>query len=135
MRIRYLSYLALAIAAGFLVVATYAYTLPTVADLALGVGIVMLGVSLVVAWGHLRDGATVAISGAIAAVSAFMIVASQAFSLVDVDNLTFALALVIGGLAVVGLTVNELVTERVVHRLEVHQGRAERTERQGAIAA
>jgi hypothetical protein len=46
-----------------------------------------------------------------------MIVASQVFSLGAVQNLTFAEALGIAGLALVGLTAHELSTQRVVHSL------------------
>jgi hypothetical protein len=135
MRIRYITYLALALAAGFLVVATYGFAPPTISDLALGVGIGMLVVAGGLAGARRHDPATVAISGVIGALSAFMIVASQVFPQATVDNLTFALALGIGGLAVIGLTVNEYVTERVVHRLEVHERDEQRTGRREPIAA
>jgi hypothetical protein len=57
-----------------------------------------------------------------AIVSAWTIVASQAFSQATVQNLTLASSLAIGGLALVGLTVHELSTEHIVHSLEVSAG-------------
>ena len=135
MRIRYISYLSLGVAAAFLVVATVAFSLPTITALALGVGIGMLGVSLGAAYASRDARPSLAISGTIAAVSGWMIVASQVFSETLVDDLTFASALAVGALAVVGLIVHELYTERVVHRLEVHQGRGERPDNRSPIAA
>jgi hypothetical protein len=135
MRIRYISYLALALTAGFLVVATYAFAPPTIDVLALAVGIGMLIVSAGLALERRLDPATVAISGVISVLSALMIVASQVFAQATVDNVTFALALAIGGLAIIGLTVNEYVSERVVHKLEVHQGDEQRAEQRGPLAA
>jgi hypothetical protein len=122
MRIRYISYLSLGVASAFLVVATYAFSLSTIAALSLGLGIAMLAVSVGVAIRYRNDVPTLAVSGAIAAVSAWMVVSSQAFAQSTVDDLTFASAIVIAGLAVLGLTAHELDTERVVHRLEVHEG-------------
>jgi hypothetical protein len=127
MRIRYISYLSLGVGAAFLVVATYAFSLSTIAALSLGLGIAMLAVSLGVAARYRKDLVTLAVSGAIAAVSAWMIISSQVFAQSTVSDMTFALALAIGGLAAVGLTANELDTERVVHKLEVHAGQGERT--------
>jgi hypothetical protein len=135
MRIRYVSYLSLGVLAAFLVVATYAFSLSTIAALALGLGIVMLAISLGVAFRYRNDLPTVAVSGAIAAVSAWTIVASQAFAQTTVDDLTFASALVIAALAAVGLTAHELDTERVVHKLEVHEGQGERGQKGERIAA
>jgi len=120
MRIRYFSFLSLAIAAGFLVVASQAFAAADIANLALGVGIGMLAVSLVVA-GAFRRYLPSLIGGLLAAViSAWMIVASQVFSLGTVQNLTFAEALGILGVSLAGLTAHELTTERVVHSLAPH---------------
>jgi hypothetical protein len=126
MRIRYLSYLSIGVAAAFLVVATYAFSPPTIATLALGVGVGMLAVSLGVALRYRTDVPSLAVSGAIAVLSAWIVVASQVFSQVTVDNLTFASALAIGALAAIGLTAHELGAERVVHSFEVHEGQGER---------
>jgi hypothetical protein len=134
MRIRYISFLSLGVAAAFLVVATYAFSLSTIAALSLGLGVAMLGVSLGVAARYRKDLPSLVVSGAIAAVSAWMVISSQVFAQSTVSDMTFALALAIGGLAAVGLTANELDTERVVHKLEVHEGQGERTAEQRTAA-
>jgi hypothetical protein len=135
MRIRYISYLSLGVAAAFLVVATYAFSLSTIAALSIGVGVAMLAVSLGVAVRYRNDLPSLAVSGAIAAVSAWTIVASQVFAQSTVDDLTFASALAVGALAAIGLTAHELDTERVVHKLEVHEGQGERSPKRERIAA
>jgi hypothetical protein len=126
MRIRYASYLSLAIAAAFLIFATAAFSLSTVAALALGIGIGMLAVSLGVAALYRKDPASLVIGSAIALVSAWTVVASQVFSESTVNDLTFASALAVGVLAIAGLTAHELGAERVVHSLEVHEGERDR---------
>jgi hypothetical protein len=135
MRIRYLSYLSLSAAAAFLVVATYAFSLTTIDDLTFGVAIVMLVVSLGVGIRYRDDLPSLAVSGAIAAVSLWMVVASLAFSNSTVDDLTFASALVVAGLAAIGLTANELDAERGVHRIEVHEGHRSQPNTPGRMAA
>jgi hypothetical protein len=135
MRIRYISYLSLGVAAAFLVVATYAFSLSTIAALSLGAGVAMLAVSLGVTVRYRNDLPSLAVSGAIAAVSAWTIVASQVFAQSTVDDLTFASALAVGALAAIGLTAHELDTERVVHKLEVHEGQGERSPKRERIAA
>ena len=70
MRIRYLSYLALAVMAAFLIVAAKAFALSTVADLALWVGIVMLLVSLSIAVRSRGDFASALVGAASARASA-----------------------------------------------------------------
>jgi hypothetical protein len=135
MRVRYISYLSLGVAAAFLVVATYAFSLSTIAALSLGVGVGMLAVSLGVAIRYRNDLPSLAVSGAVAAVSAWMIVSSQVFGQSTVDDLTFASALAVGALAAIGLTQHELDTERVVHKLEVHEGQGERSQKRERIAA
>lgn len=125
MRIRFLSWLALGVAAAFLVVSSTAFTLPEIVALALGVSIGMLVVSLAIAYGYRNHIATVVPALATAIVSAWTIVASQVFSQATVQHLTLAGSLAVGGLALIGLTVHELSTERVVHSLEVGAGRRE----------
>lgn len=135
MRIRYISYLSVGVAAAFLVVATYAFSLSAVAALSLGVGVGMLAVSLGLAYRYRNDPSSLAVGGAIAVVSAWMIVSSQVFVQSTVDNLTFASAIAVAALAAVGLTAHELDTERVVHKLEVHEGQGERAQKRERIAA
>jgi hypothetical protein len=123
MRIRYLSWLAVAVASAFLVVASTAFAVFDIANLALGVGIGTLVVSLFIAYRY-RDHIPSLVTGAASAiVSAWTIVASQVFSLQEVQNLTLASGLALGALAVIGLTANELSSERVVHSLMVEGAR------------
>jgi amino acid transporter len=119
MRIRYLSYIALALAAAFLVVATAVFPLSTVVELTLGVGIGMLIVSLGIAERYRDDLPSVLVGVSSAVVSAWMIVASQVFSASTVDDITFASALVVGALTLIGLTAHEFGAERVVHSLHI----------------
>jgi uncharacterized membrane protein len=118
---RYVAFLLIAVAAGFLVVASQAFALIDIANLALGVGIGMLVVSLAVAARYRRHLPSLVGGIALAVVSAWMIVASQVFSLETVQNLTFAAALAIAGLAIACLSAHELTTERIVHSLAPHQ--------------
>jgi peptidoglycan/LPS O-acetylase OafA/YrhL len=119
MRIRYLSYIALGIAAAFLIVATAVFPLDTVVELTLGVSIAMLVVSLGIAERFRQDATSVFVGLASAAVSAWMILASQLYSASTLDDVTFGSAIAVAVLALIGLTAHELTTERVVHRLEV----------------
>jgi FtsH-binding integral membrane protein len=125
MRTRYLSYLTLGVVAAFLVVATFAFDAPTVVALAFGLGIAMLVVSTGLAVRYRNDVPSLVIGAAIAAVSAWTILASLVFSNGTVDDLTFASALAISALSVLGLTAHELGAERVVHSLEVRERRSE----------
>lgn len=119
MRIRYLSYLALAVMAAFLIVAAKVFALSTVADIALGVGIVMLIVSLSLVARFRDDFPSVLVGATSALVSAWIVVSTQVFSNSTIDDVTFYSAIVAGVLALVGLTAHELRVERVVHSLEV----------------
>jgi hypothetical protein len=119
MRIRYLSYIALGVAAAFLVVATAVFPLSTVVELSLGIGVAMLVVSLFIAERFRDDVPSVLLGLAGAAASAWMIVESQIYSASTVDDVTFASALAIAAIALIGLTAHELSAERVVHRLDV----------------
>jgi hypothetical protein len=122
MRIRFVSWLALGLAAAFLVVATAAFTLPVIDALALGVSIGTLVVSLGIAYGYREHIPTLVPALLTAVISGWTIVASQVFSEASVQNLTLAASLAIGGLALVGLTVHELSTEHTVHSFEVSAG-------------
>ena len=126
MRLRFISWLALGVAAAFLVVATTAFTPSTIAALALGVGIGTLIVSLGVAYRYNDQVPTLVPALMTAVVSAWMIIASQVFSQAVVQNLTLAESLAIGGLAIVGLMAHELSSERIVHSLEVGAGHESR---------
>jgi hypothetical protein len=114
MRIRYLSYLALGVAAAFLAVATAAFSNSTVVGLSIGIGIAMLVVSSGMAWRYRKDLPSLAIGACIAAVSLWTVLAALIFSDATVDDLSFASALAVGALTVVGLTAHEFEAERTV---------------------
>jgi hypothetical protein len=120
MSTRYLSNLALTVAAGFLVVATQAFTLGTVTSLtfALSIGFLVISLFMLIADRTLVQRA---IGGLGAVISAWTIVASLIFAQTTVQTLGFAAALAMVGLGLIGLTVHELTTERVVHSLEVER--------------
>lgn len=118
MSIRYLFNLVLALVAGFLVVATQAFAPTTVVWLTFGIalGIVVLSAAM------FASPTTIAqrsLSGVLALVAAWTVVASMVFAPTTVVWLGFAGAIAIVALAVIGLTVHEFTTERVVHSLEI----------------
>jgi hypothetical protein len=120
MSIRYLSNLVLALVAGFLVVAKQAFSLGAVKWLTFAIAIGATVLSLGTA--GFRVGLVQrAISAVAAVIGIWTIVESLVFSLHTVMWLGFASALALVGLAVVGLTVHEFSTERVVHSLEIEQ--------------
>ena len=127
---RFFSWLAIGLAAAFLVVATASFTAPVVASLALAIGIATLVMSAGIAYRYRRDSVSIATAAVSAVVSAWTIVASRVFSLPTVHDLTFAGALAISGLALVGLIAHELSHE---HALEsVKDGSGERATRLAA---
>jgi hypothetical protein len=119
-------------------VASTAFALFDIANLALGVGIGTLVVSLFIAYRY-RDHVPSLVTGTVSAiVSAWTIVASQVFSLHEVQNLTLAEGLALAALAVIGLSANELSSERVVHSLTVEgarNGQVDRPSEQARMAA
>ena len=125
MRIRFFSWLALGVAAAFLVVASTAFTLADIAAVSLGVGVGMLVASLFVAYRYRNDIPSLVTGTVAALVSAWTIVASQVYSFATVQNLTLGEGLAIGALALIGLTAHELSTERVVHSLSIRAGAPE----------
>jgi hypothetical protein len=131
MRIRYMSYILLGVLAAFLVVATQVFPLAAVQSIALGVGVAMLCVSLSIAGESRRipgrimnDAASLGVGVLSAAVSAWIVVETQVFSLSTMQDVTFYSGILAGALALAGLTAHELRVERVVHSLEVRSGEA-----------
>jgi hypothetical protein len=120
MSVRYLSNLAVALAASFLVVATQAFPLSTVKWLTFAIAIGVTVVSAGTGAARLPL-AQSAISALGVGIGAWTIVASLVFSLHAVMWLGFASAVALVGLAVLGLTIYELSTERVVHSIQVEQ--------------
>jgi hypothetical protein len=123
---RFISWLAIGLAAAFLVVASTSFSsLSTIAALAFAISIGTLVVSLGIAYCNRDHLATLVTAVVAAVVSGWTIVASLVFSQSTVQNLALAGSLAIGALALVGLTANELSGERVRTSLEVSDDRRE----------
>jgi hypothetical protein len=135
MRIRFFSWLAIGVAAAFLVVASTAFTLADIAAVSLGVGIGMLVATLFVAYRYRNDIPSLVTGTVAALVSAWAIVASQVYSFSTVQNLTLGEGLAISALALIGLTAHELSTERVVHSLSIQAGEREPEAARDPLAA
>ena len=127
---RFVSWLATAVAAAFLVVATASYAPGVVADLALAISIGTLIVSAGVAVAYRSDVASVIVGFLAAAISVWTIVASQIFSDPTVQSLALASGLAIGALSIVGITAHELS-----HQLAASSGNERSTERESRLAA
>jgi len=118
MLIRFTSWMVLAVAAAFLVVAQASFVADTTMWLTFGIGAGALLVSSGLAVYYRKHLPTVAIAGIAGVLSAWMIVSSLVFSLSTVVTLALGEALALGALGVIGLTINELAREHVVHTLE-----------------
>lgn len=117
---RFISWLAIGLAAAFLVVVSASFSsLSAIAALAFAVSIGTLVVSLGIAYSNRDHVATLVTAVVTAIVSGWTIVASLVFSPSTVQNLALAGSLAIGALAIVGLTANELSGERVRRSLTV----------------
>jgi hypothetical protein len=112
---RFLSWLAVGVAAAFLVVASVAFSPPVIAALAFAISIGTLVASAGVAYYNRASVASVSTAGLIALISAWTIVASLVFFPSTVQHLALASSLAISGLALVGLTVHEFSHERAVN--------------------
>ena len=104
----FVSWVVVALAGAFLVVATSAFPLQAMASLALGISIGTLVVAASIAYGYRHHVPTVITAGLVAEVSAWTVIASLVFSLRTVQNLAFGSALAIVSLAVLGLTAHEI---------------------------
>lgn len=109
--ISYVSWLAIGVAAAFLVVATTAFSLAAIATLAFAIGIGTLLVSSAIAYSCRTDVVSVYTAVLVGLISAWTIVASRVFSESTVQHLALAASLAISGLAVVGLTAHEIALE------------------------
>ncbi len=124
MNSRFLTNVGLAIIGAFLVVAAMAWTPSVFMWLMLGGGIVALASAATIGIAS-RGRAQRALDGILGVLGAWTIVASMVFSGVVVTWLGFASGVAFVALAVIGLTLHELFTERVVHSFEVRQPVAE----------
>jgi hypothetical protein len=127
---RFLSWLALAVAAAFLVVVSASFSLAAIAWLAFAVSIGTLVVSAGIAVYDRRYVLSRVTALVVAVISAWTIVASLIFSQSTVQNLALGASLAISGLAVVGLTAHELSHERAAQSVKDSS-----TERDGRLAA
>jgi hypothetical protein len=118
MNSRYLTNAGLALIGGFTVVASQVWLPATFMWLMFSAGILAVLLSTAIALkgrGNVQRG----IDGVVAGLGAWTIVASLVFSGSVVTWLGFAAGAAFVGLALVGLTLHELSTERVVHSIEV----------------
>lgn len=120
MSTRYLTNIAIALGAGFLVVASQAFAPATMTWLMLGIGAGSLAI-LVPATAIRRRGVVQrGLDVVIGIVAIWTIVSGLVFAGATVTWLGFASGVALVALAVIGLTAHELSTERVVHSLKVH---------------
>jgi hypothetical protein len=132
--LRFSSWLGVAIAGAFLVVAAASFSAGATTWLAFGIGIGTLGVSAGVSYRYRTDIASLVLGVATLVVSAWMIASSIVFAQATVQTLTLASSLAISGLALAGLTAHEIEADYIVsHRRP--QDTAGRRESQLSAAA
>ena len=132
---RFLSWLAVGIAAAFLVVASAAFSPSAVTALAFAISIGTLIVSAGIAYLDRGSVATVYTAVLVAVISAWTIVASLVFSQSTVQHLALASSLAIGGLTVVGLTAQEVSLVRAARSVNgVSTESDSSTEREARLA-
>ncbi len=127
--IRFGSYMVTALVAGFIVVATQAFSPSTAGWLAFAAGIFFI----VTAAGQFIWTTVVhrLLQLGTALLGALMVIESLLATGTSVQWLSFAGAAAVVALSLIGLTIHELSTERVVHSLEVS---GERNARQPALS-
>jgi hypothetical protein len=130
MSYRYLSYLGIALVAGFIVVATQAFATGTVTWLAFAAGVLFTlgGLAMMSRPGRPFR----ATAAATSVLGALIVIEALLSSGTTMIWLSFAGALGVLGLAIAGLSLHELSTERVVHSLEVSPGRPAEADRERA---
>ena len=124
MNSRYLTNIGLAIMGGFLVVVSQVWSVSVFMWVMLGIGVAALALAGGIAVRG-RGATQRALDGIIGLLGAWTIVASLVFSGSVVTWLGFASGGAFAALAVIGLTLHELNTERVVHSFEVRSPAAE----------
>jgi hypothetical protein len=118
MNSRYLTNAGLTIAGAFLVVASQAFTVSVFQWLMFGIGVIAVLLSAAVVLSSRGVGQR-SLDAIIGIVGGWTIVASLVFSGSAVIWLGFASGAALVALAMIGLTLHELLTERVVHAIEV----------------
>lgn len=119
MNSRYLTNVGLFIAGAFLVVASQAFTVSVFEWLMFGIGALAVLSSAAIVL-RTRGAAQRSLDAIIGGLGAWTIVASLEFTGTVVTWLGFASGAALVVLALAGLTLHELMTERVVHSFEVH---------------
>ena len=127
---RFLSWLAIAAAAAFLVVVSVSFSLTTIGTLAFAISIGTLVVSAGIAVFDRRYVPSLVTALVVATISAWTIVASLIFSQSTAQNLALGASLAISGLAVAGLTAHEVSHEGAAQSVNDSS-----TEREGRLAA
>ena len=124
MNSRYLTNIGLALMGGFLVVVSQVWSLGVFMWVMLGIGAAAVALAGAIAIpGRSRPQRT--LDGIVGLLGAWTIVASLVFSGTVVTWLGFASGIGFVALALIGLTLHELHTERVVHSFEVRVPAAE----------
>ena len=119
MSIRYLTNLTILTLGALVVVVSQAFAVSTFMWLMFGAGIATLAIAgpalAIPSRGLTQRG----LDGLIGLLGAWTIVASMVFAGATITWLGFAAGIALFALAIVGLTLHELTTERVVHSIEV----------------
>jgi membrane-associated phospholipid phosphatase len=118
MNSRYLTNVSLALASGFLIVVSQAFAAPVFEWLMLAIGVVAVLISGAIVL-RTRGRAQRALDAITGLLGAWTIIASLVFAGSVMTALGFASGLAFAALALAGLTLHELHTERVVHSIEV----------------
>ena len=125
MNSRYLTNAVLAVVGGFTVIASQVWVPATYMWLMFSAGVLAIAFSTAIALkgrGLVQRG----LDGLTAILGAWTVVASLVFTGSVVTWLGFASGAAFVGLALIGLTLHELYTERVVHSIEVRGANADR---------
>jgi hypothetical protein len=126
MRSRYLTNVVLLVSGSFLAIASMAFGVPVFTWLMFGAGIATLTLAAPAVTVPARGRAQRGLDGVIGLLGACTIVASMVFGGLVVTWLGFTSGVALIALALVGLTIHELSTERVVHSFEVRTSAPER---------
>jgi hypothetical protein len=122
MRLHFISRLALLVGAGFLVVASQVWTGDTLEWLFIAGGVVMVAAAAIDAEALGRAQRT--LDGLVAVLGVWSIVQAIVFEGSNLEWFSFATAVVLAGLATIGLIIHENGAERIVHDLTVAPERA-----------
>ena len=114
---RFISWVTIGVAAAFLVVATASFPVATTVWLAFAIAAGTVIASAAVAYANRRDVATLYTALLVLVIGAWTVVASLVFPQATADNLALASSLAISGLALVGLTANELSQEHAARSM------------------